>query len=53
MPILGSLKKVSIDKVIRDFKHEGYGDNFLADLEEGLEKSRMISTLSYGIAFPK
>jgi len=34
-------QKAPIDEVIQDFKQEGYSDDFLADLEEGLKKSRI------------
>ncbi len=32
-------KKDKIEKVIKDFKMEGYPDDFLEDLESGLKKS--------------
>jgi threonyl-tRNA synthetase len=32
-------QKAPIDEVVQDFKQEGYSDDFLADLEEGLKKS--------------
>ena len=32
-------QKDDIDNIINDFKNEGYSDEFLADLEEGLKKS--------------
>lgn len=32
-------KKDKIEHVIRDFKGEGYSDDFLKDLESGLRKS--------------
>ncbi|MFZ3054306.1 MAG: hypothetical protein WA099_12980 [Sulfuricurvum sp.] len=33
-------QKAPINEIVQDFKHEGYSDDFLADLEEGLKKSR-------------
>ena len=34
-------QKAPIDEVMHDFKEEGYSEGFLADLEEGLKKSRI------------
>jgi hypothetical protein len=34
-------KKVPIKEVVSDFKAEGYSEGFLADLENGLKKSRI------------
>jgi threonyl-tRNA synthetase len=34
-------QKAPINDIVQDFKHEGYSDGFLADLEEGLKKSRI------------
>lgn len=34
-------QKAPIDEVVQDFKHEGYSNDFLAELEEGLKKSRI------------
>ena len=32
-------QKEDIGNIVNDFKEEGYSDEFLADLEEGLKKS--------------
>lgn len=34
-------QKAPINEIVEDFKTEGYSNDFLADLEEGLKKSRM------------
>lgn len=34
-------QKAPMNEIVQDFKHEGYSDGFLADLEEGLKKSRI------------
>jgi hypothetical protein len=34
-------QKAPINDIVQDFKYEGYSDGFLADLEEGLKKSRI------------
>ncbi|MDD4855686.1 MAG: hypothetical protein PHU41_07590 [Sulfuricurvum sp.] len=34
-------QKAPINDIVQDFKHEGYSEGFLADLEEGLKKSRI------------
>jgi threonyl-tRNA synthetase len=34
-------QKAPINEVVEDFKNEGYSSHFLANLEEGLKKSRM------------
>ncbi len=34
-------QKAPINNIVQDFKNEGYTDGFLADLEEGLKKSRI------------
>ncbi|MDP3265971.1 MAG: hypothetical protein Q8M39_03990 [Sulfuricurvum sp.] len=33
-------QKAPIDEIVQDFKSEGYSSDFLADLEDGLKKSR-------------
>lgn len=34
-------QKAPIDEIVQDFKSEGFSSGFLADLEEGLKKSRI------------
>ena len=34
-------QKAPINEIVEDFKHEGYNSDFLADLEEGLKKSKI------------
>lgn len=34
-------QKAPMNEIVQDFKDEGYSDGFLADLEEGLKKSRI------------
>ncbi|MGZ5207533.1 MAG: hypothetical protein ACXWB0_00780 [Sulfuricurvum sp.] len=34
-------QKAPMNELVQDFKDEGYSDGFLADLEEGLKKSRI------------
>lgn len=34
-------QKAPVDEIVNDFKSEGYSSDFLADLEEGLKKSRI------------
>ncbi|MDP2079158.1 MAG: hypothetical protein Q8J85_14080 [Sulfuricurvum sp.] len=34
-------QKAPINEIVEDFKHEGYSSDFLADLEEGLKKSKI------------
>lgn len=34
-------QKAPINEIVQDFESEGYSSDFLADLEDGLKKSRM------------
>jgi hypothetical protein len=34
-------QKAPVEEIVKDFKSEGYSSDFLADLEEGLKKSRI------------
>ncbi|MCP4219690.1 MAG: hypothetical protein GY765_33970 [bacterium] len=36
-------KKDTLENVVDDFKAEGYSDDFLADLQEGLKKSSIYN----------
>lgn len=36
-------QKAPIDEVVQDFKAEGYSTEFLAELEKGLQKSRLYN----------
>jgi len=38
-------KKDKVENVVRDFKGEGYSDDFLKDLENGLRKSSIYQSL--------